>query len=194
MNGNVLAQATFLLCGMGVAGGVHVLWLRSPLSAHFAQPVDGGLRFRGRRLFGDHKQVRGFMVLPLASAAAFALLALLRPGLPHGFSAGLWNLTMAEYAGLGFLCGLAFMVAELPNSFLKRQLGVAPGSKAQRRWLRPLLLATDRLDSVLGVLLVLSLLVPVSVATWCLLLATGPLLHAVFSTLLYRSGVKERAL
>jgi CDP-2,3-bis-(O-geranylgeranyl)-sn-glycerol synthase len=52
----------------------------------------------------------------------------------------------------------------------------------------------DRCDSVLGVLIVASLLVPVQALTWVWVLVLGPLLHALFSVLLHRLGVKARAL
>jgi CDP-2,3-bis-(O-geranylgeranyl)-sn-glycerol synthase len=52
----------------------------------------------------------------------------------------------------------------------------------------------DRFDSVLGVLIVLSLLVPVPASTWVWVLLIGPGVHAIFSILLHRLGVKARAL
>jgi hypothetical protein len=194
MSTQALAQSAFLLLAMGIAGAAHVLWLRSGLSARFARPVDAGRCFRGHRLFGDNKQVRGFMVLPLATALSFVMFGHVRPILPHTFSAGLWELGDLQYAGLGLACGLAFMLAELPNSFLKRRLGIAPGAASRGPWLGPLLLVIDRLDSVLGVLLVLSVLVTVPWGTWCIVLLAGPVVHAVYSIVLHAMGVKERAL
>jgi CDP-2,3-bis-(O-geranylgeranyl)-sn-glycerol synthase len=47
---------------------------------------------------------------------------------------------------------------------------------------------------VLGVLAVASLLVPVPAATWLWVLLLGPCLHALFSVILHRLGVKARAL
>lgn len=194
MNAEALVQGAFLLVAMSMAGALHVLWLRSSLSRRFAWPVDGGLSFRGRRLFGDNKRVCGFMVLPPAAAMTFLLLGVLRESLPGALGEGLWPLSAWEYAGLGFLCGLAFMLAELPNSFLKRQLGVAPGQAPEQAWLRVPILLLDRFDSVLGVLLMLSLLVPVSAATWLWVLVLGPGVHAVFSIVMHRIGIKARAL
>ena len=194
MSADALARAAFLLVAMSVAGALHVLWLRSPLSRRFAWPVDGGLRVRGRRLFGDNKRVCGFMVLPPAAAMTFWLLGSFRESLPGFLAEGLWPLTPARYAGLGFLCGFAFMLAELPNSFLKRQLGIAPGRAPERPGLRVPVLLLDRFDSVLGVLIALSLLVPVPAATWFCVLALGPGVHALFSIVMHRIGIKARAL
>ena len=91
-------------------------------------------------------------------------------------------------------CGLAFMAAELPNSFLKRQLGVAPGQPAGKRWQRLLCNVADRFDSVTGLVLMLWLLVPLPAAALWTLLLGGPALHAAFSVAQYAMGQKSRPL
>jgi CDP-2,3-bis-(O-geranylgeranyl)-sn-glycerol synthase len=194
MNTEAIVRAVFLVLAMSMAGTLHVLWLRSRISQLFAWPVDGGTMFRGRRLFGANKQLRGFMVLPPAAAASFVLLSTLFGAMPVFISDGLWPLSALQYSGLGFSCGLAFMLAELPNSFTKRQCDIAPGQAPTHRGYRWVVLFVDRLDSVLGVLLVASLMVPVSVITWLLVLVIGPAMHAVFSIVLHALGIKARAL
>jgi CDP-2,3-bis-(O-geranylgeranyl)-sn-glycerol synthase len=188
-------RATFILITMSVAGVVHISWLRTKLSQRFAWPVDAGMEFRGKRLFGENKRVCGFMVMPLATALAFMILGGAREELlPNVLSDALWTLTPLEYGLLGMMCGLAFMLAELPNSFIKRQLGIEPGQAPAQSWLRLPVLLIDRYDSVLGTLLVLSLLVPVPLATWVLVLMLGPVLHALFSMIMHVIGIKARAL
>lgn len=188
------AAAAFLILAMSAAGIAQVLWLRSPLAARFSQPVDLGLTLRGRRLFGDNKRLRGFMVLPAAAALSFALLGSVREALPGWLALGMWTLEPGHYAGLGFVAGLAFMLAELPNSFLKRQMDIDPGGQPRGPWLRAVFFAADRVDSLLGMLIAVSLLVPLPAATWMWMLLVAPAVHALFSSLLYASGVKARAL
>ena len=65
------------------------------------------------------------MMIP-ATGAAFALLAGLRPLASAAWAHGLWRLDQVEYFVLGMWAGLGFMAGELPNSFVKRRLGVAP--------------------------------------------------------------------
>ena len=189
-----ISQAAFLLVAMSASGAVHVFWLRSNLSRRFAWPVDGGRKFRGRRLFGDNKRVCGFLVLPPVTALIFMLLAASRDLMPNALVSGLWPLTAWQFAGLGLTCGLIFMMAELPNSFLKRQLGIAPGQPPAQSWLRPVSILLDRYDSVVGVLAVLSLLVPIPLATWIWVLVLGPVLHALFSIIMHGLGLKARSL
>jgi CDP-2,3-bis-(O-geranylgeranyl)-sn-glycerol synthase len=189
-----VAAALFLVVAMSLAGCVHIAWLKSVRSRRFAQPIDYGVTVRGRRLFGENKRVRGFVAMPLAGAAAFALLGGARGWLPHRLGMDIWPLSTVGYAVFGLACGVAFMMAELPNSFLKRQLDIPPGQPAASRWLRAIFFVVDRCDSVLGVLVVASLLVPVAPATWLWALILGPSLHAAFSVLLHRLGEKGRAL
>lgn len=95
--------------------------------------------------FGANKTWRGALVMVTGVTAAAALLSLWPAwwhALPGGVQdAGPWL--------FGALLGVGIVVGELPNSFLKRRLGVAPGE--QRRgavgWLFVVL---DQGDLVLG--------------------------------------------
>jgi len=49
---------------------------------------------------------------------------------------------------VGAICGAAYVVAELPNSFVKRRLGIAPGTSAPRARMAQYIV--DQLDSVVG--------------------------------------------
>ncbi len=191
---DAFSTALFLLLAMSAAGLVHVWWLKSATGGVFMQPLDFGHTFRGRRIFGDNKRLRGLLVMPVAAAISFAGFGALRAELPQWLARGMWDIPAGHYALLGLASGLVFMLAELPNSFIKRQLGVAPGGSPAGGWGRVLCPLLDRFDSVLGVLIVLSLLVPTPVMTWLWVLLIGPGVHALFSALLHRLGVKARAL
>ena len=115
-------------------------WLRS-----LAVPIDRGALFRGRALFGANKTYRGVIVVALGSAAGYSLQRLvleLQPAVLRGFPTfGL--------ASFGFALGAAAMLSELPNSFLKRQLDIAPGAPGGG----PAMLffyVTDQVDFLLG--------------------------------------------
>lgn len=187
---NTLGLAAAIVLAMSIAGCAHIVWLKSSLSNNFRQPIDKGAYWRGRRLFGDNKQLRGFMVLPVAAAMSFTLVAQLLGPLPG--HAG--PLTVPTTLIVGFLAGLAFLLAELPNSLLKRQLDIPSGAAAASEPLKSLFGILDRIDSSIGVLLVLLLFMPLSLLTIFWTVALGVLLHAFFSAVLHRFGVKQRAL
>ena len=92
--------------------------------------------FRGRRLFGDNKTLRGFVVMVPAGAVALPSRA---RSLDHAcrrlpvcgrLTTGEATRRSARGAALGFMAG------ELPNSFVKRQLDIAPGAASTGRGAR----------------------------------------------------------
>ena len=185
-----LACAIFLLAAFTLAGVAQTAWFASPVSRAFALPLDGGLRLRGRRLFGENKTARGFVVMVPAAAGAFALLA---AWAGDRSSAGLWTIPTSMYALLGAWAAIGFMAGELPNSFIKRQLDISPGESPRGRTWTALQFVGDRLDSGLGMLAAVSLVVPTPLQTWGYVLLIGPAIHWSFSFVLFRLGLKRRA-
>jgi hypothetical protein len=190
---DALARALFIIVAFTLAGLVHSAWLGSRRSTRFLIPLDGGARLRGRRVFGDNKTVRGFIVMIPAAAVAFvSLFAAIAISVPN-VATNLWQLSMRGYAVLGAWAGLGFMLGELPNSFVKRQLDVAPGQSPRGRTAALVSFIVDRLDSIIGMLLAITLAAPTPWLTWAFVILIGPAIHFAFSVLLYRIGVKERA-
>ena len=183
------ACAWFLLGAFVLAGMAQTAWFAAPVSRRFSQPIDGGATFRGRRVFGAHKTLRGFVVMVPAASLSFALLAA-AVGNPAG--AGLWPLTIGGYAGLGGCAGFGFMAGELPNSFLKRQLGIAPGERPRHPAGAAAQFLLDRIDSGVGMLLAVSAVVATPALTWLLVLLVGPSIHWAFSVLMFHLGLKTR--
>src|SRR5688572_18000456 len=186
------ACAAFLTTAFVLAGIAHVFWLRSNTSKQFGIPLDGGLTLAGKRIFGDHKMLRGFMVISPAAGMSFALLFLVVESASPESARLLWPLPVWQYAVIGSLAGLGFMAGELPNSFVKRRLGIPPGGTPANTSARGVLLLADRLDSILGMMIVLSLVVPIPPWTWVYVIVIGIGLHWIFSAILFAFGVKER--
>ena len=183
------ACAVFLLSAFTLAGVAQTAWFASPTSRAFSLPLDGGIRLRGRRLFGANKTVRGFIVMVPAAAVSFALLA----SLASGREAGIWSLPLSTYASLGAWAAIGFMAGELPNSFVKRQLDIGPGDAPRSRGWAAVQFTGDRLDSGIVILAAVSLAVPTPALTWLYVLLIGPAIHWSFSLVLFRLGLKQRA-
>lgn len=185
---DALAAALFLIACFVAAGFVHTAWLRSPWSRALAIPVDGGRTWRRRRIFGENKTWRGFAAMIPAASLCFAAGA----GIQDATDVHLWDLSVIEYAWLGAWAGFGFMAAELPNSFVKRQLGIRPGMAPHTRLGAATCFVVDRLDSIVGMLAAVSLAVPMAAMTWGWVLLIGPGIHLSFSVLLHRLGLKAR--
>lgn len=106
---------------------VHAPVMKWDLLPALKVPLDGGRTFRGRRLFGANKTVRGALFMtagPTLAAAALHRWGWYRRRLPP-------ELADRNPLLAGALLGVGVWAGELPNSFLKRQLDIPPGE--QRR-------------------------------------------------------------
>ena len=164
-----------------VAALVHLLVLRLRWLESLRVPLDGGAKFRSRRLFGDNKTIRGAVVMIGVSTLVAILQGIVRlPALEY-FDYGAANLAM-----VGMLLGAGFVLGELPNSFLKRQLDVAPGAHGGV-WHAIL----DQLDSVIGALLLLSLVWVAPLHVWVIGFLLGSGLHMAVNGIFVLVGVKR---
>jgi hypothetical protein len=164
-----------------VAAVVHIAVIKLKLLEALKRPLDLGRTFRGRRLFGDNKTWRGALVMAGGSAAAAPLQGVLRLRDLELFDYGTANLPL-----VGLLLGLGFVVAELPNSFLKRQADVPPGERGP-----PWAVVLDQVDSVIGCLVFLCLawVPPLAVWVWVLVLCTG--VHMALNGVFVLLGLKK---
>jgi hypothetical protein len=186
------ACAAAIILAFAAAGVAHVAWMRTQFSRRFSVPLDGGASWRGRRVFGNHKTIRGFMALVPATGIAFAALGAARDVLPPWLASGVWALPPSELFWVGVWAGFWFMAGELPNSFLKRRWAIAPGALPASGLQRSACAVIDRVDSIAAMLIALSIVVPVSWITAILALVFGPAVHLAFSALLWLAHVKER--
>lgn len=148
----MVAQLLWLGLPLIVAGLLHLAVLkRDWLSGLRRAPLDFGVSWRGQRLFGANKTWRGALVMVVGTAVACLLLE---------WSNARW-LHVSNPVPLGAthpllwggLLGAGYILGELPNSFLKRQLGIAPGAAGQGA-LGALFWVVDQLDSLIGLLLI----------------------------------------
>jgi CDP-diglyceride synthetase len=139
-----------------MAGLVHVAVITRDVASALARPIDAGRQWRGRPLLGGNKTWRGFVVMPAATAITIAAQQALAARSPH--LARLAPLRYGEPPAwvVGAICGVAYVLAELPNSFAKRRLGIAPGMSTPRA--RAVQYVVDQLDSVVGCAVAIRLL------------------------------------
>ncbi len=170
------------------AGAVHIAVIRSGALANLARfPLDSGISFGGRRLFGANKTLRGLVVMPLAGGALATLLDLIP-------NARTWcvSIVQAERPFLwGAALGAGYLLGELPNSFLKRRLDIAPGDAAHGNT-RAIFWILDQIDSLLGVLAVALLFgsLPIAIVEWLLVITL--VIHPFAAWVMKTMGLKRR--
>lgn len=126
---SALWQLWLPLLPVMIAGCVHMAIVTLNLLPWLAVPLN-------EQVFGRNKTWRGFIVVPLISL-------LVGPQCLGG--------NIANPMLLGGVTGLGYMLGELPNSALKRRLGIPPGEQPTRY--KGLFMFLDQADSGVGVAL-----------------------------------------
>ncbi len=146
------------LAGGALASG---LCIRFGWLSALARPIDGGRHFRGRSLFGPNKTFRGVLAVAVGNMTVLGAQTTLLHGVPWSRGIELFDYGAVDGWLLGLLLGLLAALAELLNSFAKRQAGIGPG-EAGRGAVGALFRLLDQVDVLLGVWLAYAWVVPVS--------------------------------
>lgn len=177
MWGNVL-QAWYLMIPIILSGCAHMVIVKHNLFARLNVPL-------AVSAFGENKTWRGLLVVPLLTAL-FALIWMplnqlhSQAGLP----------VKAEECGLaGLFAGLGYILVELPNSWGKRRLGIAPGKLPDRY--RGLCILGDQADSAIGVTLAYVLYLKLSVTSAVLIFICFLLSAFLVKQLLFLLALKK---
>lgn len=175
-----------------LGGAVHILAIRRDVLPTLARiPLDGGRTVRGRSLFGANKTVRGVVVMVSATAAASVALAGIARRVPALAALAVTDLQHQRPVVWGLMLGIGYVLGELPNSFAKRQLGIAPGEPAHGG-LRALFWVVDQVDSLFGVLLVLSMVWVPPLDAALGLVALTLAVHPAMAAVMFGLGLKQR--
>jgi CDP-diglyceride synthetase len=181
------ARAAWLVTPVLAAGLVHVVVLKRDMLGRLAVPLDGGRRLGGRPLLGRGKTWRGVVLMPPLTAVAASLAVALGRRLPP---------ELAPFPGrrvkpwlLGAMLGVGYCAGELPNSFVKRRLGIPPGGSGGRlAWLQYII---DQTDSVLGCLIALRLVYRPRPAELVLAAGLGTGAHVAVDRLMSWIGLRK---
>jgi hypothetical protein len=182
----------YLFLPLLVGLALHGFCIKYDALAFLCRPVDHGRSFRGKRIFGDNKTYRGLAVVSLGTAIGFGLQSLLLHRIASIRGIELFDYAFFKSVAVGLAVGVAAMLSELPNSFIKRRFEIAPGTAA-KGWKRLIFYVYDQIDFLLGAWLVLAVVVPVTVER--ALLSAGLLLvaHQLMSSAGYALGMRKTA-
>ena len=156
------------------AGVLHMVIVKADFFPSLRRPVH-------LQTFGTNKTWRGMIAMPVLTATGFVLTRSLPP-----FS----NLSLHSLLGVGLGVGLAYVLAELPNSALKRKLGIKPGKLPENQ--KAIFVLLDQSDSVVGCCLAYAWFmpeIPAAALVWCALLSPG--IHLALNLALYFAGLRK---
>lgn len=176
-----------------IGGIMNMVFTKTPVYKKLKKPMDGGRNFRdGKRIFGDNKTWAGFF-----SMIIFCCISQLSEGIILKISDidyrnefYLRHENMLFYNMIiGILLGAAYMIMELPNSFIKRRIGIPSGKTAQGITGK-IFFIIDQIDSLIGVMLILYFASGISFAKYMLYILLGGITHISVNAALY--GLKIR--
>jgi CDP-diglyceride synthetase len=186
---NDLLRDLFNLLPIVPGGILNMAFVKTGVLQSLYKPLDGGLVLRdGKRLFGANKTWKGLIGMIVFTAICTVILNIF-PDQSAAFRSGR---SLTEIGLYGASLGFAYVIAELPNSFIKRRLDIAPGKNATG--IKGILFTViDQADSIIGGAIVISLYSPMtSYRFWQLVLAAS-VIHYAINVLMYFVRLKRQA-
>lgn len=177
-----LYTALYLAIPLIVSGVLHMAIVRANLLPALKRPI-------AARFFGPNKTIRGLVAMPLLTVVGVYLAVLLEAPLGDAL---LVSLRQTSLVGLGLALGVGYALAELPNSYVKRRLGIAAGKLPEKN--RFVFAFVDQADSAVGCAVVYALLLHVPVTVLVIVVLIGPVIHAVANVTLYFLGLRKEPL
>ncbi len=153
-----------------------------PFLKKFNYPADFYKTYKGVRIFGDHKTIRGYI-----SGIIVAILTVVVQINLYESSEYLQNISPVNYSEvnpiiLGTLAGFGALFGDSVKSFFKRRRGIAPG----KTWV-----PFDQIDYIVGGLLFMSLYLMIPWYDYLFILITYFLIHLLSTSFGYLIGVKD---
>lgn len=183
----------YLFLPMVLAGVCNMIFMKLSLFQSLKIPMDHGMKLKdNRRIFGDNKTWKGFLGMIFFSSLWLGLFGIL-----FRSSEFFRNMSMIDFQHInawfwGAAWGSGYVLAELPNSFIKRRLDVEPGKNVSgiRGFVHTFV---DQSDSVAGCLLVLLFFHDAPGNDFIFLFFLGTGVHYVTNLLLFFAGLKKQA-
>lgn len=174
------------------AGVMNMLFVRTRLYSTIKFPIDGGKTLSdGKRILGDNKTWAGFFGMTFFCALAQLLWGFVYLRIPEMCYIYIrFDNTPVFNIAAGAAMGLAYVLFELPNSFIKRRLDI-PCGKTVRGIKGCIFYLIDQTDSLFGVAAVFAALYPMSVRQYFLYILLGAVTHIVVNLILYKLKIRR---
>ena len=179
-------QYLYSLIPIIFAGISNMIFVKSKWLRSWYFPIDNKTVLKdGNRLFGDNKTWKGFIGMIVLTSAWTTILRIYpdKDLIPKP----VW-----WFCYFGAMLGLAYVLFELPNSFIKRRLNIPPGEnvKGIKGFIFKII---DQLDSLVGCAIILGFFTAISFAEFCLILLVTSVIHYLINILMYILKLKSQA-
>lgn len=168
----------------GLANMVPIFAAHTPILKRWEFPMDFHLQFRGQRVFGTNKTIRGLIIGIMVAIIVVYLQKVLS-----------WHSTYLQslpvdyrninFFLLGLLLGAGALLGDAVESFFKRQMNLPAGQS----WL-----FFDQLDYIVGGIIFSYWYQPLGVLEYCYIIVIYFALHLISTVSGYVLGLKQNAI
>ncbi|HUD44159.1 MAG TPA: CDP-archaeol synthase [Patescibacteria group bacterium] len=154
-----------------------ISWLK-----RFTYPLDFYKKLNEKRIFGDHKTIRGIVAgivvgifIASLQSLLFSQASMLKTFIPNSFA-------QINPIWFGFLSAMGALGGDAIKSFFKRQMSIASG----KSWF-----PYDQIDYIVGGVLLTAIIYPLSFGQYVLLFVIWFLLHPISTIVGYILKLKD---
>ena len=179
-----------------LAGISNMIFCKSSLCQALNRPMDGGRLWEKdqKRIFGANKTWKGFWGMVVFATGFQILWGWVSQAFPileqYNYIYQYQSNTTALNALIGFALGFAYVLFELPNSFIKRRLDITPG-KTMSGIYKVLFIFLDQADSIFGCVLVICIVYKMPVWFYFAYVLLGAGTHIIINMLLYACKLRQ---
>ncbi len=165
---NTILSVLWFFLPVGFGNLAPILAKKIPVLEKFVFPIDCFKKFRHKRIFGDHKTVRGLIAGIAAGIVTVYLQTILYNSFQFFKDVSLVDYNTINPTLLGFLAGFGALFGDALKSFFKRQFNISAG----KSWF-----PADQIDYILGGILFTSVYIKLSIDLYIILFIAWFFLH-----------------
>ena len=177
-----------------LAGISNMVFTKTNIYKKLRKPIDNNKILKdGQRVFGDNKTWIGFLSMILFYCIFQVLFGILCNHFNINTYNELYNIqsnTILFNFIFGLIAGFVYMILELPNSFIKRRLNI-PSGKTVSGIKGISFFIIDQIDSLVGVMLLLTLFSNIGFIGYIRYLFMGAITHIFINLILYLLKVRK---
>lgn len=164
-----------------IFGGIgNMIFVKTDFYKNHRKPIDNG-----KNIFGNNKTWIGAFSM-IIQVTIFQIILSYTPLAKYNFIyESNENIFKINFI-IGLLLGTAYIIFELPNSFVKRRLNIAPGKT--KNWITYLI---DQVDSIIGITIILCFYTDMTILKFLGYITLGVVTHALINLALYAVKLRK---
>ena len=164
------------------AGITNMIFCRSKILKSLQKPIDGG-----KNIFGDNKTYKGFLGYIIFNIIYQVIFGMI---IPVNILYVYMENNIINNIIIGFSFGFAYAICELPNSYIKRKVGIEPG-KRTTGIKKYIFFIFDQIDSIIGLTIVVTIVSKLNAILIFEYIVLGALIHIIINVILYQLKLRK---